>query len=72
MSEYLLSRQQPAANLGANFGAMARAIWQGLALMLMRRRSRRMLARLDDRMLRDIGVSRNEARIEAAKPFWQA
>ncbi len=35
-------------------------------------RTRRMLAELDDRALRDIGASREQARTEAAKPFWQA
>lgn len=33
--------------------------------------SRRRLAALDDRMLRDIGVSRCEAEEEARKPFWR-
>lgn len=37
-----------------------------------RARSRRQLARLDDRQLRDIGVSRTDADREAAKPFWKA
>ena len=38
-----------------------------------RRRQRRALAALaeDDHLLDDIGVSRDEARREAAKPFWQ-
>lgn len=37
-----------------------------------RRRDRRALARLDQHLLRDIGLSRDEARSEVAKPFWQA
>jgi uncharacterized protein YjiS (DUF1127 family) len=32
---------------------------------------RRRLARLDARMLRDIGLTRDEARREIRKPFWQ-
>lgn len=32
---------------------------------------RRQLARLDERMLRDIGVSRAAAEREARKPFWR-
>jgi uncharacterized protein YjiS (DUF1127 family) len=32
---------------------------------------RQALAELDDRFLKDIGVSREEAVREAAKPFWQ-
>jgi uncharacterized protein YjiS (DUF1127 family) len=31
---------------------------------------RRALADLDDERLRDIGLTRAEARIEAARPFW--
>ncbi len=36
-----------------------------------RRRNRRALARLDQHLLRDIGLSSDEAWTEAAKPFWQ-
>jgi uncharacterized protein YjiS (DUF1127 family) len=34
------------------------------------RRSRRQLAELDDRLLRDIGVNRAKARYEATKGYW--
>jgi uncharacterized protein YjiS (DUF1127 family) len=33
-------------------------------------RSRRQLAQLDERMLRDIGLDRGSARFEANKGFW--
>jgi Uncharacterized conserved small protein len=33
-------------------------------------RSRRQLAELDDRLLRDIGLDRGNARYEASKGFW--
>ena len=33
-------------------------------------RERRALARLDDRQLADIGITRNAADAEAARPFW--
>jgi len=36
-----------------------------------RRRSRNLLSQLDDYMLRDIGVTRAEAQLEASKPFWR-
>ncbi len=36
-----------------------------------RARQRRILASLDDRMLKDIGVSRSTARMEFSKPFWR-
>jgi uncharacterized protein YjiS (DUF1127 family) len=35
-------------------------------------RQRRALAALDDRLLRDIGVTCTQARREAAKSFWTA
>jgi uncharacterized protein YjiS (DUF1127 family) len=38
---------------------------------LRRRRDRAELATLDDRMLRDIGVSRTEVLHEINKPFWR-
>ena len=34
-------------------------------------RERRMLEELDDRALRDIGISRSQALVEATKPFWR-
>jgi uncharacterized protein YjiS (DUF1127 family) len=37
---------------------------------LERYRQRRALARLDDRLLRDIGMTREQARRETRKPFW--
>jgi uncharacterized protein YjiS (DUF1127 family) len=33
-------------------------------------RSRRQLAQLDERLLRDIGLDRGSARFEASKRFW--
>ena len=41
-------------------------------LMLARSRERQVLASLDARGLRDIGVTPYEAGIEANKPFWRA
>ncbi len=34
-------------------------------------RERRALGRLDDAMLRDIGISRADVELEVSKPFWQ-
>jgi uncharacterized protein YjiS (DUF1127 family) len=42
-----------------------------LSLWCERAAQRRRLAQLDDRMLRDIGVSRSEAWCESRKWFWQ-
>jgi uncharacterized protein YjiS (DUF1127 family) len=53
----------------------ARDLWQDLAhwwrAALERRRQRRALVALDDHLLRDIGISREQARTEAARPFWR-
>jgi len=42
-----------------------------IALWLQRRRQRLALGRFDDRLLRDIGVTRSEADRECATPFWR-
>ena len=36
-----------------------------------RSRQREALSSLDDRLLDDIGVTRQQANVEAAKPFWK-
>ena len=42
-----------------------------IRLWLRRRRQRRELLRLDDRMLRDIGLTRGDAEFLINKPFWR-
>jgi uncharacterized protein YjiS (DUF1127 family) len=44
-----------------------------LAIIAMheRWRQRQRLSELDDRMLADIGLTRDEARAEVTKPFWK-
>ena len=37
-----------------------------------RARSRREIAKLDDRAIRDLGLSTGQLRFEAEKPFWRA
>lgn len=48
------------------FGKAAAGIW----LAMERGRQRRALAALDDRALRDIGLTRMDVRHECAKPIW--
>ena len=56
---------------------MARAPMPMLKLLVQaivrfrRQRQRTSLAQLDDRMLRDMGISRLEADRESRKPFWR-
>jgi uncharacterized protein YjiS (DUF1127 family) len=47
--------------------AAVRVVW----FWMERSRQRRALAELDDRLLRDIGLTRDEARRECANPFWK-
>lgn len=39
---------------------------------IQRHRQRRALGQLDERLLRDIGITPRQARQEADKPFWRA
>jgi uncharacterized protein YjiS (DUF1127 family) len=57
------SRQSPAFSL---------FYWAALATWYRdRRRQRKALLELDDRMLADIGITKSQAIQEAEKPFWK-
>ena len=49
----------------------AKRLLKTLEVWIDRVRQRRQLATLDDRMLKDIGITRIEANREIAKPFWR-
>ncbi len=54
--------------------SLGQAALKGLGLFttwFLRGRARQQLRQLDDLTLRDIGVSRYDAEIEAGKPFWK-
>lgn len=51
-------------------GAAAQGLLAKVGASWRRRRSRNLLLQLDDYMLKDIGVTRAEAQLEANKPFW--
>jgi uncharacterized protein YjiS (DUF1127 family) len=56
-----------ARTLPRRLGVLARVLgWLDLATQ------RRHLAELDERMLRDIGLRREDALAEARRPFWDA
>jgi uncharacterized protein YjiS (DUF1127 family) len=42
-----------------------------IAVWIVRRRQRHALAELDEHLLNDVGLSPEQARREAAKPFWK-
>ncbi|MEA2896804.1 MAG: hypothetical protein QOJ84_2419 [Bradyrhizobium sp.] len=42
-----------------------------IAIWLNRQQGRRELSELDDRLLADVGISREDAVWEARKPFWR-
>lgn len=64
--EGLLARTTlPALSLIAVKLAWAYVLWT------QRRKTRVQLSRLDDQMLRDIGLTPYDAALEARKPFWR-
>ncbi len=44
--------------------------WTWFAARLEKSRSRKVLAELSDEQLEDIGITRQEARRESVRPFW--
>ncbi|HZQ01907.1 MAG TPA: DUF1127 domain-containing protein [Reyranella sp.] len=63
----------PSFSFGRAAALLAGIVAVGVETLVVRaelRRSRRQLAELDDRMLRDIGIDRARARFEADKGFW--
>lgn len=65
--------ETPSFSFGRAFALLAGTVVVGVEALLNRAelsRSRRQLAELDDRLLRDIGLDRGMARFEAGKGFW--
>jgi uncharacterized protein YjiS (DUF1127 family) len=63
----------PSFSFGRALALVAGSVVVGVETLLNRaevRKSRRQLAELDDRLLRDIGLDRGTARFEASKGFW--
>ena len=63
----------PSFSFGRALALVAGSVVVGVEALLNRaevRKSRRQLAELDDRLLRDIGLDRATARFEAGKGFW--
>jgi uncharacterized protein YjiS (DUF1127 family) len=62
----ILARREPVPAFGGTITALVERMqtWRDRA------RQRRSLSQLDDRLLRDIGITRYDVLIEAGKPFW--
>ena len=63
----------PSFSFGRALALVAGSVVVGVEALFNRaevRKSRRQLAELDDRILRDIGLDRGTARFEASKGFW--
>lgn len=68
----LVQRTISHAGFGPGRGpSHVRRFFAWLLATLDRQRQRGALSELDDRLLRDIGVSREAARRESERPFWQ-
>ncbi len=52
------------ARVGAGFGQMLASAWRVIS-------TRQALAEMDDRMLKDLGVSRAQAQFELSRPVWK-
>lgn len=58
--------------VGATLSQTLEQVFETLAAWHQRAATRHELARLDERMLHDIGLSPADAEREIGKPFWQA
>lgn len=65
-------RLLPALDIALPLERMARVAAATVATWRARARARRDLAAMDDRMRRDIGLSRYQVLNETNKPFWRA
>jgi uncharacterized protein YjiS (DUF1127 family) len=62
---------RPTTGERLSFSGMLVRLAETVAVGLERRRQRLALGRLDDRMLRDIGLTSADVEGEVSKPFWK-
>ena len=63
--------ERPILRAGQRRLGVLASCWSWLVRCRERRRQRHALAALDERLLRDIGLSRMQAGVETCKPFWK-
>ena len=69
----IVRAEAPSFSFGRAMALLAGSVVVGVEALMNRSelsRSRRQLAELDDRLLRDIGLDRARARFEASKSYW--
>jgi uncharacterized protein YjiS (DUF1127 family) len=70
MTEFQLARPEPAQRRRSHFFRL-RGFWAWLMRSYDRHLQRLDLAEIDDTMLRDLGLTREDVRRECAKSFWR-
>lgn len=72
LRQTLNSLQRPGVRAGSRTMAMwLLRLWRIVEIWQERARQRRQLLELDERLLKDIGVSRADAERIGRKPFWE-
>ncbi len=67
MTTFILQQKRQGHSLLETLGAVSCKLQR----MLDKHHQRRQLLRLDDRLLRDVGLDHEQVKMEVSKPFWQ-
>ncbi len=71
MYSHVISFRRQATSMRIEWRTVFSQAAATLKLWYQRARQRRRLAQLDEHLLRDIGITPEQARREARKPFWR-